>query len=1505
MKIHARWNALAILLALTTMFGCQGLSAAPSNQSRVHSNLALSSSSLDFGNVVVGSSSTLTITATNTEASAITVSSIASTAAEFSVNGPILPLTIAAGQSTTLSLAFTPNASGSVTGTISISSSASNSTATVLLSGSGVARSQLSAPASINFGTVILGSHQTKSATLTNTSDSIVTVSHAAIDGTGFQLGGPNPPITLNPGQSVSVSVIFAPQTGANDSGWISLTTSASASTSAKRRVRALSGFAYSANTGAAATTTTLVTIALSGQGVPPGQLVLAPASLSFGNVRVGTSQNQPVTLTNSGGSTVTVSQAAVTGTGFSVNGLTLPLTLVAGQSTNFNVALTPQTAGAANGSIAVASNASNSNLNLPLSGTGVSPGLLMTNPSSMLLGAVIVGSSQKLSGTLTNSGGESVTVSQATVTGNGFSLSGPALPLTLATGQGINFSVTFAPQATGVVSGSIAFASNASNSTLNVPLSGSGVAPGSLAPTPPGLNFGNVQTGNNQSLAETLTNSGGSSVTITQAAVTGSGFTMNGLNLPLTLAPGQSSPSFNVVFAPPSAGAASGSLSLTSNASNPTLNIPLSGTGVTPGTLAANPSSLSFGNVQTGNNQSLAETLTNSGGSSVTITQAAVTGSGFTMNGLNLPLTLAPGQSSPSFNVVFAPPSAGAASGSLSLTSNASNPTLNIPWSGTGVTPGTLAANPSSLSFGNVQTGNNQTLAETLTNSGGSSVTITQAAVTGSGFTMNGLNLPLTLAPGQSSPSFNVVFAPPSAGAASGSLSLTSNASNPTLNISLSGTGVVPGSLTANPSSLSFGNVQTGNNQSLAETLTNSGGSSVTITQAAVTGSGFTMNGLNLPLTLAPGQSSPSFNVVFAPPSAGAASGSLSLTSNASNPTLNIPWSGTGVTPGTLAANPSSLSFGNVQTGNNQSLAETLTNSGGSSVTITQAAVTGSGFTMNGLNLPLTLAPGQSSPSFNVVFAPPSAGAASGSLSLTSNASNPTLNIPLSGTGVTPGTLAANPSSLSFGNVQTGNNQSLAETLTNSGGSSVTITQAAVTGSGFTMNGLNLPLTLAPGQSSPSFNVVFAPQSAGAASGSLSLTSNASNPTLNIPWSGTGVTPGTLAANPSSLSFGNVQTGNNQSLAETLTNSGGSSVTITQAAVTGSGFTMNGLNLPLTLAPGQSSPSFNVVFAPPSAAAASGSLSLTSNASNPTLNIALSGTGVAPGTLTANPSSLSFGNVQTGNNQTLSETVTNVGGSSVTISQDTVTSTAFSVTGLNPPVILTSGQSITFSVIFTPSSAGSASGNLAVASNASNRTLNIALSGTGTAAGQLAVTPASLAFGNVVVATSANLPATLSATGASVTVTSANVSSSEFTLSGLSFPVTIPAGNNVQFTLAFTPQATGAASGTVSFASNASNSPALSLSGTGTPTPIHSVSLSWTASASSDVIGYNIYRGIASAGPYSKINSSLNAGTTYTDNAVVDGQTYYYVSTAVNSNNQESAYSSPAAAGRDSGAIV
>jgi hypothetical protein len=372
---------------------------------------------------------------------------------------------------------------------------------------------------------------------------------------------------------------------------------------------------------------------------------------------------------------------------------------------------------------------------------------------------------------------------------------------------------------------------------------------------------------------------------------------------------------------------------------------------------------------------------------------------------------------------------------------------------------------------------------------------------------------------------------------------------------------------------------------------------------------------------------------------------------------------------------------------------------------------------------------------------------------------------------------------------------------------------------------------------------------------------------------------------------------GNSQTLSETLTNTGGSSVTISQDTVTGTGFSVSGLTLPLTLAAGQST-SMTVTFAPQSAGGFTGNVTITSNASNATLVVPLSGTGITPGQLSANPTSLSFGSVQVGDSHTLSETLTNTGGSSVTVSQDTVTGSGFSVSGFSPPLTLTAGQSYTFSATFAPQSAGGASGSISITSNASDSTLVIPLSGTATAVGQLAVTPTSLNFKNVVVGTSANLAASLNASGFSVTVTSANSSSSEFTLSGISFPVTIQAGNSVPFTVTFTPQATGAASGTLTFASNASNAPTVqSLTGTGTAPPAHSVALSWTASTSPNIASYNIYRSTTSGSSYTQIGSVTAPTTTYTDNSVTDGTTYYYVTTAVNSDNQESANSNQATA--------
>jgi hypothetical protein len=136
--------------------------------------------------------------------------------------------------------------------------------------------------------------------------------------------------------------------------------------------------------------------------------------------------------------------------------------------------------------------------------------------------------------------------------------------------------------------------------------------------------------------------------------------------------------------------------------------------------------------------------------------------------------------------------------------------------------------------------------------------------------------------------------------------------------------------------------------------------------------------------------------------------------------------------------------------------------------------------------------------------------------------------------------------------------------------------------------------------------------------------------------------------------------------------------------------------------------------------------------------------------------------------------------------------------------------------------------------------------------------------------------------------------------VSGITFPVTVNAGKSVNYSVSFDPQATGSVPGSISFVSDASNSPSdqtLSGNGSGPGNPSgHSVSLNWDPS-SSTVTGYNIYRGTQSGGPYTKLNSALLSTTSYSDGTVQSGTTYYYVATAVNSGNVESSYSNQATA--------
>ena len=271
--------------------------------------------------------------------------------------------------------------------------------------------------------------------------------------------------------------------------------------------------------------------------------------------------------------------------------------------------------------------------------------------------------------------------------------------------------------------------------------------------------------------------------------------------------------------------------------------------------------------------------------------------------------------------------------------------------------------------------------------------------------------------------------------------------------------------------------------------------------------------------------------------------------------------------------------------------------------------------------------------------------------------------------------------------------------------------------------------------------------------------------------------------------------------------------------------------------------------------------------------------------------SSLSFGSVPIGSTQTQYETFTNnYRTSTVTISSAIVSGAGFSLSGLSLPMSLPPGQSVTFVVAFRPGTNGTQSGQIVVKSNAwASPSHSIALSGAGGLAGQLTASAATLSFGTVTLGSRKTLTATLSATGSSVTISSATTTNPEFTLAGISVPQTIAAGQSVSFNLTFSPLFSGAASGTISLASNAANTPTVeALTGSGKATTQHSVGLSWNPSTS-PVVGYNVYRSGGSSGPYTKLTSTLEVSTNYVDSSVQSGQTYYYVSTAVDSRGIES----------------
>jgi hypothetical protein len=202
--------------------------------------------------------------------------------------------------------------------------------------------------------------------------------------------------------------------------------------------------------------------------------------------------------------------------------------------------------------------------------------------------------------------------------------------------------------------------------------------------------------------------------------------------------------------------------------------------------------------------------------------------------------------------------------------------------------------------------------------------------------------------------------------------------------------------------------------------------------------------------------------------------------------------------------------------------------------------------------------------------------------------------------------------------------------------------------------------------------------------------------------------------------------------------------------------------------------------------------------------------------------------------------------------------------------------------------------------SNAPTSPTLVGLSGTGIAATlTLGISPTSLSFGNVTTGTSSRTQdVTITNTGnANVTISKITVSGAGYSVTGGSTPVTLSPSQSTTMVTQFSPTVAGSVNGGISIVSNANGSPAsVSLSGTGVVPVQHLVALTWNASTST-ASGYNVYRSTVSGSAYTRINSSLVNGLSYSDSTVQNSTTYFYVTTAVDSNGLESSFSNEVSA--------
>ncbi len=415
--------------------------------------LTASPASIAFGSVKVGSTATQTVKVTNTGNESATISKMASTGTGISVSGLTTPLTLAAGQATSFTVTYKPSSPGTLGGTVSITSNATDPSVVIDLSATATSAAVADltvSPTAIAFGSVAVGSTATQAVKLTNTGNGSASISKMAFSGTGVSISGLTAPMTLNAGQTANFTVTYKPVSAGTLGGTVSITSNASDPSV----VVDLSAIATSSTLGA------------------------APSKVSFGNVVVGSDTTQKVQLTNIGTSQISISSIVSSVASVAVSGITTPVSLAPGSNTAFTASYKPTAAATLSGQITVTSTAVGSPTMLTFSGTAAAASVQLTpGATSLSFGNVTVGSSGTNQLKVTSTGNANASISSVTISGTGFVLASSAGSVILDPNQSQTYAINFDPKATGNLTGTLTINSNAANSPMKIALSGTGVA--------------------------------------------------------------------------------------------------------------------------------------------------------------------------------------------------------------------------------------------------------------------------------------------------------------------------------------------------------------------------------------------------------------------------------------------------------------------------------------------------------------------------------------------------------------------------------------------------------------------------------------------------------------------------------------------------------------------------------------------------------------------------------------------------------------------------------------------------------------------------------------------------------------------------------------------------------------------------------------------------------------------------------------------------------------------